>query len=192
MDFIREIIQEEIERLISEVSHKKEKFKRRNRRKPDIPEPGHKPDKEHHYSMEDHYRYEKILNKIKDNPENKGKSEKELKGMAVKQFKIEKYGKNQTRTRKKIGGGRESYSLKDYQRLNGTISDSDAEQIRSRIDQKATDIAYVARKVFPHHTDEGAQSQLRKILNGERPMTKRVYNKLSSMIDSGEIAVKTE
>jgi hypothetical protein len=192
MDFIREIIQEEIERLISEVSHKKAKFKRRNRHKPDIPEPGHKPDKDHRYSEEDHYRYEKILKKIKSDPDNGNKSEKELKRLAAKQFNIEKYGNRQNRTRKKVGGGTESYNLKDYQRLNGTISDSDAEQIRSRIDQKATDIAYVARKVFPHHTDEGAQSQLRKILNGERPMTKRVYNKLSSMIDSGEIAVKTE
>jgi hypothetical protein len=192
MDLIKFIIEEEVSKLISEAAHKKQKFKKINKRKSDIPDGIHKPDKEHHYSEEDHYKYRKILKKIKEDPENKGKSETELKRMAIKLFKKEKYDKRQERTRKKVGGGTESYDLKDYQRLNGKISDSDAGQIRSRIDQNATDIAYVARKVFPHHTDEGAQSQLRKILNGERPMTKRVYNKLSSMIDSGEIAVKTE
>ena len=45
-------------------------------------------------------------------------------------------------------------------------------------------------KVFPNHTEEGAQSQLRKILNRERPMTKDVASKLEKMISSGQLAVK--
>ena len=176
MDFIRKVILEEVSKLISEVSHKKEKSKRRH--------------KEHHYSEEDHFRYEKILSAIKANAENQGKSETELKRMALKQFKKEKYGDRMERTRKLTGGRTEKYSLKDYQRLNGAVSDADAEQIRTSVDQENTDIAAVARKIFPGHTDEGAKSQLRKVLNGERNMTKKVFNKLSRMISSGQIATK--
>ena len=48
----------------------------------------------------------------------------------------------------------------------------------------------MAREVFPDHTDEGAQSQLRKILNGERPMTEPIAEKLRSLIAKGQVAVK--
>ena len=43
--------------------------------------------------------------------------------------------------------------------------------------------------VFPDHTKNGAQSQLRKIMNGERPMTNDVANKLNKMISRGNVAV---
>ena len=176
MDLVKKIIREEVNKLITEASHKKEKHKRRN--------------KEHHYSEEDHFKYEKILSAIKADAENQGKSETELKRMALKQFKKEKYGDKMERTRKLTGGRTEKYNLKDYQRLNGSVSDADAEQIRTMVDQDNTDIAAVARKILPGHTEEGAQSQLRKILNGERRMTKKIFNKLSRMISSGQIAVK--
>jgi hypothetical protein len=70
------------------------------------------------------------------------------------------------------------------------LTKSDFEKIVNSIDQENTDIAAVARKVFPDHTDEGAQSQLRKVLNGERPMTRPVAKKLKVMISRGQIAVK--
>ena len=40
-----------------------------------------------------------------------------------------------------------------------------------------TNIAAIARELFPDHTEEGAQSQLRKILNGERPLTNKIASK---------------
>ena len=53
-----------------------------------------------------------------------------------------------------------------------------------------TNIASVARDLFPDHTEEGAQSQLRKILKGERPMTDRVASKLGKMVAGGKVAKK--
>ena len=44
-------------------------------------------------------------------------------------------------------------------------------------------------KVYPDHTKNGAQSQLRKVMNGERPMTDDVANKLNKMISRGNVAV---
>ena len=53
-----------------------------------------------------------------------------------------------------------------------------------------TNIASVARDIFPDLTDEGAQSELRKILLGERPMPKHVAEKLSTYAMEGKIAIK--
>lgn len=92
--------------------------------------------------------------------------------------------------KKKVVGGTENYDYTDYQSKNKKLSKSDYEKIVNSIDQENTDIAAVARKVFPGHTEEGAQSQLRKILNGERPMTRPVAKKLKVMISRGQIAVK--
>jgi len=94
------------------------------------------------------------------------------------------------RTRRKKFGGKETYNYDEYEKDNRKISKSDADGIRNEVDPENTDIAAVSRKVFPKHTKEGGQSQLRKILNGERPMTKNVAKKLSKMISKGQIAVK--
>ena len=76
------------------------------------------------------------------------------------------------------------------ERKNRKISNGDADSIRRTIDTEKTNIAAVARELFPDHTDEGAQSQFRKIINGERPMTKNIASKVEKMISSGQIAVK--
>lgn len=92
---------------------------------------------------------------------------------------------------RKLSYGRESvYDYDDYKRKHREVSKSDMNSLRDMIDQEKTDIAAVAREVFPDHTNEGAQSQLRKILNGEREMTKDVFIKLNGMIASGQIAIK--
>ena len=103
--------------------------------------------------------------------------------------KKKKDDKHQIRKRKVVGGTRD-YDYTDYQSKNMKLVKSDYEKIINSIDQENTDIASVARKVFPDHTEEGAQSQLRKILNGERPMTRPVAKKLKTMISRGQIAVK--
>jgi hypothetical protein len=92
--------------------------------------------------------------------------------------------------KKKVVGGTQEYDYNEYQRKNTKLSKSDFDKVAKSIDQDLTDIAAVARKVYPDHTDEGGQSQLRKVLNGERPMTRPVAKKLKTMISRGQIAVK--
>lgn len=65
-----------------------------------------------------------------------------------------------------------------------------ANSIISKINMDTLDLAAAARKVFPAHTPEGAQSQLRKILHHERPMTYKVARKLNKMISQGIIPVR--
>ena len=92
--------------------------------------------------------------------------------------------------RKKKGGGKEYYDYDDYEIKNKKISQGDASSVRGSVDTEKTNIAAVARELFPDHTEEGAQSQLRKILNGDRPMTKNIASKIEKMISRGQIAVK--
>lgn len=92
--------------------------------------------------------------------------------------------------RKLAGGGEEVYDYDDYEKKNKKISTGDANSIRQTIDTEKTNMAAVARELFPDHTEEGAQSQFRKIINGERPMTKNIASKVEKMISGGQIAVK--
>ena len=132
------------------------------------------------------------LKALKDKYKKKGYSDKEALKKAIKKYKekLKKRKEKELRRRKKKGGGTDLYDYKRYKELNRDVSSGDYKQLTDRIDQEKTDIAAVAREVFPKHTDEGAQSQLRKILNGERPMTNRVAQKLEDMISAGQIAVK--
>ena len=76
-------------------------------------------------------------------------------------------------------------------RKNKKISKADIDSIIDTVDMEKTNLAAIARIIFPKHTEEGAQSQLRKILNRERPMSKRVASMLEKLISSGQIAVKS-
>jgi hypothetical protein len=99
--------------------------------------------------------------------------------------------KKKNKKKRMLSHGRESfYDYDDYERTNGKTAIGDANSIRTSIDTEKTNIAAVARELFPDHTEEGAQSQLRKILNGDRPMTKKIANKIEKMISAGQIAVK--
>ena len=103
--------------------------------------------------------------------------------------KKKKDGKPDIR-KKKVVGGTVDYDYDDYQKKNRKVDNADYDKIVQAIDQNMTDIAAVARKVYPDHTDEGGQSQLRKVLNGDRPMTNTVANKLKKLISRGQVAVK--
>ena len=48
------------------------------------------------------------------------------------------------------------------------ISKSDENNLRSLFDKGILNVSAVAQKVYPDHTPEGAQSQLRKKLEGEK------------------------
>lgn len=104
------------------------------------------------------------------------------------------HGRKKPHKKKKIrklaGGGEEVYDYDDYEKKNKKISTGDANSIRQTIDTEKTNMAAVARELFPDHTEEGAQSQFRKIINGERPMTKNIASKVEKMISGGQIAVK--
>lgn len=176
MDLIRFIIREEVSKLISEASYKAQKAKRRSAKI--------------QYDDDDERHIKNIFKAMKG--KYPSKSDKELAIMAQRLYDKEQLSKNKKLRLKGIGGTVKLISKDDYDRKNVKSSAANAEQIRMRIDQENTDIAAVARKVFPRHTDEGAQSQLRKILNGDRPMTTRVANILSDMISSGQIAVKKD
>jgi hypothetical protein len=104
--------------------------------------------------------------------------------------KAEKEKKGTKKLRRTKNGGKVYYDYNDYERKHRKISKGDADSIRDTVDQENTDIAAVARKLLPGHTKQGSQSQVRKILNGERPMTKDMASKLEKMISRGEIAVK--
>ena len=165
MDYIAQIIREEVEKvMLNERVYKS-------------------PEEEKHF---------KNIRRLQLKYKNKGYSDKEAHDLAVKKYKekMKKKKEIEYRMRKKKGGGSEKYDFKRYKEMNKDVSYGDWRQLADRIDQEKTDIAAVAREVFPDHTDEGSQSQLRKILNGERPMTNRVAQKLMDMISSGQIAVK--
>ena len=127
----------------------------------------------------------KTLNKIGG----KRKKRNKLKDKEAEKRRKEKEDKPDIR-QKKIVGGTRSYDYDDYQEKHKKVNTADYHKIADSIDQEKTDIAAVAREVFPDHTDEGAQSQLRKILNGERPMTEPIAEKLRELIAKGQVAVK--
>jgi hypothetical protein len=165
MDYIVQIIREEVEKtILSERAYKN-------------------PEEEKHY---------KNIRRLQLKYKNKGFSDKEAHDLAVKKYKekLKKKKEAEYRMRKKKGGGSERYNFTRYKEKNRDVAAGDYRQLADRIDPDKTDIAAVAREVFPDHTDEGAQSQLRKILRGERPMTNRVAQKLEDMISSGQVAVK--
>jgi len=104
--------------------------------------------------------------------------------------KAEKAKRGTKKLRRTKGGGKVYYDYNDYERKHRKLAKGDTDSITDTVDQENTDIAAVARNIFPDHTEEGAQSQLRKILNHERPMTKDVASKIERMISRGRIAVK--
>ena len=129
-----------------------------------------------------------LLKQYKSGSPNQSKEEKRKERKLRK--KAEKEKKGTKKVKKTVKGGREYYDYQDYERKHRKSSKGDSDAIRDTIDQNNTDIAAVARSVFPDHTEEGAQSQLRKILNGERPMTSDVARKLEKLVSSGKVAVK--
>lgn len=122
-----------------------------------------------------------------------GEKSNHAQDLVQKYFGHKKHHKEEApkkKLRKRAGGGKEYYDYDEYERKNRKISAGDANSIRTTIDTEKTNMAAVARELFPDHTEEGAQSQFRKIVNGERPMTKNIASKVEKMISAGQIAVK--
>lgn len=91
------------------------------------------------------------------------------------------------RTKNAGRGRRETYDYAEYEQNHREVDASLAQTIINRINTELLNVAAVARLVFPDHTDEGAQSHLRKILKGEKKMTQDVADTLLHLIDTGMI-----
>ena len=53
-------------------------------------------------------------------------------------------------------------------KMGNNLATSDEESLRDALDSDTINLAAVARKMYPEHTPEGAQSQLRKKIKGEK------------------------
>lgn len=124
----------------------------------------------------------------------KKNSNRELAKLIRKYLGSEKKQRRPSVQKKKLrrtrNGGKQYYDYDDYEEKNKKVSQGDASSIRNTIDTEKTNMAAIARILFPDHTEEGAQSQFRKIVNGERPMTKKIASKIEKLISRGKIAVK--
>lgn len=116
----------------------------------------------------------------------------EVKGILgkYKKDKAAKPKKKNKRSRKKKGGGRVEYDFDDYKSKSKELDHADAEQIRKTIDTENTNIAALGKMVLPGHTPQGSQSQMRKMLTGERPIGSKEARKLKNLINRGRVAVK--
>ena len=136
------------------------------------------------------FKRHKDRHKKDDGRINNKKTKEELRKERKARKEDDKDKKDKKKIRKMVKGASQYYNYDEYQKTHRKLSKGDTESIIDSIDQENTNIAAIARELFPDHTSEGAQSQLRKILNHERPLTKDIAEKLKKMISSGKIAVK--
>lgn len=64
------------------------------------------------------------------------------------------------------GGRRKDYDIKQDKQTNPNLNNQDNKDIAKLLDNDYVNLAAVARDVYPDHTDQGAQSQLRKKVKG--------------------------
>jgi hypothetical protein len=60
----------------------------------------------------------------------------------------------------------EDRAEKHRRKMGNNLATSDEESLRDALESDTINLAAVARKVYPEHTKEGAQSQLRKKIKG--------------------------
>lgn len=100
---------------------------------------------------------ESIENYINENVITEGKKEK---------------GKKEKGWRKKAikakGGSRKDYNVDDERTYNQNADDLEQSSVKDFLKSGFINIKKVAEKLYPDHTPEGAQSQLRKKLEGEK------------------------
>ena len=64
------------------------------------------------------------------------------------------------------GGHRKDYDIEQDKQTNPNLNNQDNKDIAKLLDNDYVNLAAVARDVYPDHTDQGAQSQLRKKVKG--------------------------
>ena len=85
---------------------------------------------------------------------------KKKKNKSKKEKDILKNGKKLT------NGRRMDFNAKQDRETNPNLNNQDSEDLASLVDSPYIDLAAVAQDVYPDHTPEGAQSQLRKKIKG--------------------------
>lgn len=91
------------------------------------------------------------------------------KGPAKKEKDIVKGGK------KLKGGRRGDFNAKLDRETNPNINNQDAKELTTLLKSPYVNVAAVAKDVYPDHTSQGAQSQLRKKVEGEKSDSGSTY-----------------
>lgn len=109
-----------------------------------------------------------FINKIKDKLEKKSADDNSDKDNNSKDDD-EKFGPKDIRknAKKQKGGSRGNFNAKADAMYNSKINDLEQGKLSDILNNGPFNISKIAQKVFPDHTKEGAQSQLRKELKGE-------------------------
>ena len=77
--------------------------------------------------------------------------------------------KNIAKNAKKLKNGlRTDFDVKKERETNPNLNNQDAEDLNDILDSDLIDVAALAKRVYPGHTPQGAQSQLRKKIKGLR------------------------
>lgn len=101
---------------------------------------------------------QRALNVANSEIENKGKAKKKAKKKGPKDT-----GKNAKKLR---NGLRTDFNYKMDRETNPNLNNQDSEDLIDILDSPYVDLAAVAQDIYPDHTPEGAQSQLRKKVKG--------------------------
>ena len=70
------------------------------------------------------------------------------------------------KAKKLINGRRGEYDFKKDRETNPNLNNQDAEDLNDILDSDFINVSAVAQEIYPDHTPEGAQSQLRKKIKG--------------------------
>lgn len=105
-----------------------------------------------------------FTDKIKEKMKEKSEDEDGKEGDEDKKYGPKDIRKN---ARKKKGGTRGDFNAKADKLYNQEVDDLEQGQLSSILTNGPFNISQIAQEVFPDHTKEGAQSQLRKELKGE-------------------------
>lgn len=112
-----------------------------------------------------------------------------------KKKKKKKFRKNAIKLK---GGLRKDFDVEDDETYNKQISDKEMANVANFLKNKYINLKAVAEDVYPDHTPEGAQSQLRKEVWGEVSDSGSVYKiktktlkKLKSVLNSMFNSYKT-
>ena len=92
-----------------------------------------------------------------------------------KKHKERKKKKIRKKARKGKGGQRKDFDVDDDKMYNQNVDDQEQSSVMDALDSGFVNIKKVAEKLYPDHTPEGAQSQLRKKLKREKSDSGSTY-----------------
>lgn len=79
------------------------------------------------------------------------------------------------KARKAKGGLRKDFDVDDDKMYNQNVDDQEQSSVMDALDSGFVNVKKVAEKLYPDHTPEGAQSQLRKKLKREKSDSGSTY-----------------